>query len=294
MDTTTDRAPVTREARGRSLGLSTAHISPKAVKAHVGEFDATVYGGGNLAVLRRSGTSRVGGGRRGEVNGFSKASRRRMQRSIEALDRGKLTTKRPLEAGLTYPAENWSRDPKRWKRDLDNFCKRMKRRYPKAFFWWRLELQERGAPHFHLLVFNVHRIPHEWLRQAWYEIVGLNDPDHRKAGTHVERVRNWHQTRSYIGKYMGKVDIQMEGATGFGRVWGIANRERYAEAVSEILVEVPSEIFYRMRRVFARYVNAQYRRRGGRFRLKSKFDPGGLGVFIPADLALRLLACYAP
>lgn len=272
-----------------SLGLSTAHISPRRVfEAHRGSFLARVYDGGNLTVLERSGTSRRGGGLRGEITGFSGASRRRLQRAIEALDRRKLTAKRPLEAGLTYP-ETWPRDPKTWKRQLDAFSKTVRRRYPKAFVFWRLELQDRGAPHFHLLAFNVHRIPHEWLAETWYRIVASADPQHLVAGTHVDRVRNWRHMRAYIGKYLAKVEMNMRVATGFGRVWGILNRERYTEALTEVLAEVPSEVFYRVRRIFARYLNAEYRQRGGRFRLKSKFDPGGLGVFLRAELAFKIL-----
>jgi hypothetical protein len=146
-----------------------------------------------------------------------------------------------------------------------------------------------------LLIFNVYWMPHQWLAQSWYEIVGSGDRNHRAAGSHVKRVKNWYHCRAYISKYMAKPDESGVDVEGWGRWWGIANRVVYNESLTEVLAELPSAIFYRVRRTLARYVNAQYRRRGGRFRLKSPYPPGGVGVFLPSDMAFRLLAfCGEP
>ena len=71
---------------------------------------------------------------------------------------------------------------------------------------WKLEPQQRGAPHFHLLVWGIcfsassapcpncspiYRPPlFPTAVPRWFEIVGNNDPRHLAAGTRVEAVRS--------------------------------------------------------------------------------------------------------
>jgi hypothetical protein len=50
---------------------------------------------------------------------------------------------------------------------------------------WKLELQDRGAPHFHLLIFGLRYLPAALLARRWYEIVGSGDVNHLSAGTSV-------------------------------------------------------------------------------------------------------------
>ena len=92
---------------------------------------------------------RKGGGDRGDISEYSAASKRRLRRSIWAIpwptwvDCSFVT--------LTYPAV--FPDARKAKADLRTWFKRVERRIDKkAWAIWALELQERGAPHFHLLV----------------------------------------------------------------------------------------------------------------------------------------------
>jgi hypothetical protein len=53
---------------------------------------------------------------------------------------------------LTYP-KIYANDWHIWKRDMEAFRKRIGRKYPHLIgYCWRMEFQERGAPHFHLIM----------------------------------------------------------------------------------------------------------------------------------------------
>src|SRR5690554_2824154 len=104
------------------------------------------------------------GGKRGAVTEFSAGSRRRLLRLIARLEKTRTTF-----ITLTYPAE--FPDPRTAKEHLRALFERIRRRVPEASGIWRLELQERGAPHFHLLMFNLPYISFETLRSWWQEII---------------------------------------------------------------------------------------------------------------------------
>ena len=127
----------------------------------------------------------------------------------------------PVFVTLTYPAEF----PLLWdvyKRHLDTFSKRFRRKFPAGSFVWRLEFQKRGAPHYHLLVWNVgyHDLL-TWVHMAWFNVVDSGDINHLLAGTRVEEIRSWRGVSSYASKYLSKVFADEH--TGVGRWWGYCN-----------------------------------------------------------------------
>jgi hypothetical protein len=203
-------------------GLSTAH-----------NCTLTTYTGGEYAELRPpEKLGKVGGGGiRGHISGFSKASRRRLQRLLAVVDQERQEV--PLFVTLTYPGE-FPADPAVCAAHLRAFRARMHRRYGKFAAVWRKEYQKRGAPHYHLLLF-LDRAP-ELLRSEvsniWYEVVGSGDERHLRAGTQVVQVKSWRGARGYAAKYMGKLEMlqpssgreaeQPVGKTG--RLWGVWNR----------------------------------------------------------------------
>lgn len=194
---------------------------------------ARVSLGGSLVSVSRDRLS-VRGGRRGSKPGirglasFSAGSRRRLMRLLASLRRVSL----PLFVTMTYP-DIFPRSSDEWKRHLHNFSKRFRRRFPAGSFVWRLEVLPRKsgvnvgllAPHFHLLVFGV---PYSdllsWLSSAWYGVVGSADERHLRAGCRVEKVRSVNGVMFYASKYLSKIDSA--SVSGFGRWWGVVNREK--------------------------------------------------------------------
>jgi hypothetical protein len=182
-----------------------------------------------------------GGGVRGEISGFSEASRRRLQRKLIRLD---------MRANwdfvtLTYPGE-FSKDATRWKMDLDAFHSAIRRKWGERFggAFWRLEQQKRGAPHFHLLVYwagsdvSVSDL-RRWVRETWTRIIGkpLNAEWVRTQVQDVEVQPDGGAVKllHYLLKYLGKIDGDgwIDRSTGevvnTGRVWGEWGELPYVE-----------------------------------------------------------------
>ena len=122
---------------------------------------------------------------------------------------------------LTYPRQY--PDVKTAKQHLDKFRKRLRRRFPKACGVWKLELQKRGAPHFHLMMFQLPKVKKEIISQMWAECVGFEYLDYspnsltknsdgtfsgRNPMTRIEEIRSLRGVASYIAKYIAKQDGQ--------------------------------------------------------------------------------------
>jgi hypothetical protein len=93
--------------------------------------------------------------------------------------------------------------------------------------FWRLGIQERGAWHYHVLLFTPRsfgsiRELRRFVAFSWYEVTGKVSEGHLHAGTNVEVVRKWHTVRSRAERYMAKEEEFPEGAET-GRVWAVCN-----------------------------------------------------------------------
>jgi hypothetical protein len=124
---------------------------------------------------------------------------------------------------LTYPSV-YPKEWREWKDELRAFRERVRRQFgDEVSGLWKLEFQERGAPHFHVLVYFPDGVSVGWLRKwvsrSWYEVVGSGDPKHLKAGTNVSRVYGQAgKLMRYLSKYMAK-EQATERPTG--RIWGL-------------------------------------------------------------------------
>jgi len=116
--------------------------------AREGRASVVSYSDGSLVSFQRE-SGRVEQSKskpRGAVcRGFSARSRARMMRLLGMLRRDAL----PVFVTLTYPRV-WSSDYRQWKRNLDAFGHWLRRwSLGKGSAVWKLELQDRSAPHFH-------------------------------------------------------------------------------------------------------------------------------------------------
>jgi hypothetical protein len=166
---------------------------------------------------------------------------------------------------LTYP-EVFPASPHEAKSHLDVLAKRFSRAFPDGGFIYRLEPQQRGAPHFHLLVWGVefHDL-RQWIPKNWCSVVGSDDPMHLKwhlgvlghGNTHcVQRIDSWRGVASYAAKYMAKVDIEAWAYPG--RFWGIVARQNlpWVEMVSASLSNPDA---YKLLRLMRRYAHLKPR-----------------------------------
>ena len=187
-------------------------------------------------------------GKRCAVKVFSEASRKRLFEFMHQIEFYLL-----VFVSLTYPRV-FPADGKEVKKHLRRFRARIERKFGKLRIMWRLEYQDRGAPHFHLLVMDPPFICKMWLSRAWYHCVGSNDPKHFRYGTRIESVAKKGENGkvfAYVGKYLGKTDQSERKNSNewTGRYWGKWNIETplpiefevsYGEAVRAASVVISS------------------------------------------------------
>jgi len=164
--------------------------------------------------------------RRGVVRGFSAGSRRRMINFVSRFD---LTGQRCVFMTLTFNGIPSAKDAKR---ALKMFSMRLRRAHAGMSGIWRVEMQERGSPHFHLILFNMPYVPQADLRASWMECTG-----EEKSGLRLTLMRNPEMVMRYVSKYVAKVDPKRStlfskasyqhkgenngtGAEFEGRAWG--------------------------------------------------------------------------
>lgn len=240
-------------------GVTGAGAAPLS-KAHISPF-LEYRAGASLLKAHRGGFSDVlkGGGRRGGIKGFSSAARRRLMYFIAGIRRD---ASLPLFITLTYPA-NFP-DPKQAKKHLDTFFKRFARSYPDHATVWKLEPQDRGAPHFHLMTWGCDLAAlMEFVPSAWYDIAGGGDEKHLlwhrgmlgNGNQHcVQQVRKFEGVRNYASKYLGKTfEVAGWSEKWTGRFWGVVNRSNIplGELVQQEITEGKALEFLRYERRFS-------------------------------------------
>jgi hypothetical protein len=219
------------------------------------------YEGSLIRIARLPGWEpydRLNATKRGRVGGFSTKARGRLMTLCAQIRRDALA----LFVTLTYP-QAWPGDPHIWKRDLDAFGKWLRREFSGCSFIWKLEPQQRGAPHYHILVWGIAFLHHALLARRWFEIVGSNDPAHLAAGTRVEAVRSRHGVMRYASKlYMGKDFTLPPGWEHVGRFWGVIGRANLPLSKCETFFE-KKETIVRFRRIVRRFMRSKgFQRRG--------------------------------
>lgn len=273
------------DAPASPVGSSSCHNGPRV---HLRSATVRVALGGNVVRLRgpelsgdaaRAKSARQRETPRGTIKEFSRASRRRLLARLQEVDQRRLLY-RPLMVTLTYPGD-WPASPEVWKSHLRAFTKRLRRRYPDAAIIWRLEAQERGAPHYHLLIFGVRYLPFQWVGDAWATITDGN----AAACARVERVRSWRGVVSYASKYLAKLDGRAfrAGVAGdelveVGRLWGVVNAAGLPADVREWALTMGQ--FFNLRRLLYRCLNASRRAAGKTGRRRPRDATAGLTTFL--------------
>lgn len=169
--------------------------------------------------------------KRGKIDGFGVGPRRRLRDRLHAM-------KRDTEGVfLTLTYHESDPTPERAKRDLDVFWKRLRQRYEGEHVLpissiWKMEPQERGVPHFHLIVYGLSFIPAQTVSRLWHEVTEEESEKHRKAGVDVESAVNEDgKLQAYMAKYMAETYDGWPGAepgdpwAEMGRWWGCLGRD---------------------------------------------------------------------
>lgn len=263
--------------------------------------------GGSLVRVRiPAGPGGKRGGKRGQVSGFSGASRLRLLQRLHEVDRRAVPGRSVAMVTLTWPKR--FPGPGEAKVSLWAFLARLRRAWGRLAVFWKLEPQERGAPHFHLLVFwgvGISEVEAgrrlTWCASAWYELAGGGDVNHLRfhrgeLGNRPchEIVESWERVLRYAGKYVGKPvevhdpeDEWLVGAWRWpGRWWAVRCGESLPRRICE--VEVPVRVAYQVKRVLRRYIERQ----GRRVRRSREDASRGIMCFLP-DVEVQRVVRWA-
>lgn len=216
------------------------------------------------------------------ISEFSEKSRKRLMKRFKRMRKGELDL--PFFVTLTYQKNQ--RDTVEAKKHLNTFLQRFRRLDRESYkvlnpktgrmntkyrrlndfkYCWKMEFQERGAVHFHIMFFPPKNLAPgrwnlndekrlEWLRMkvstAWNEIIGKADdfePVRSKngkifgnmslySGTQVAPVHSWEMATGYLYEYFKK-EMKKDSEQFFengerlqtGRFWGFSNNFDFRE-----------------------------------------------------------------
>jgi hypothetical protein len=269
---------INKNSINQSVPLSKAHIRPFS---DISIPRVEYYKGASLfRTTKDRPCVAVGGGRRGQIKGFTRQSRARLLELIACVLRD---AELPCFVTLTYPAKFPTVE--RAKRDLKIFLQRITRRFPSVGYIWKLEPQERGAPHYHLLVWGVEvKDLLGWVCKNWYEIAGDGDQMHllfhmgvlKGSRPCVSKVRSFRGVWAYAAKYLGKTFVVAEwGSKWTGRFWGVGNRSNIPFGKMQT-IEIPLDEVYQVMRYQRRFMDMRKRK-----------DLNSLKTFCDADQWIR-------
>jgi hypothetical protein len=224
---------------------------------------------------------RHGRGIRDRIRGLSRESRTNLLRRLASINRTafKAFRGRMIFLTLTYPHE-YPEDSEVCKNHLKALRKRLQRKFGDFAGFWRLGIQQRGAWHFHLLLFvgpsmgSMDEL-RRFISSSWYEVTGKVSEGHLRAGTRVEAVKKWKQATSYVERYMAKPEEFPEGLQT-GRIWGVWNKEFLP--VRWETAQVSLRDAFRIRRIYRKLA-----KRKGSGSLRS------ITVFVRHENVVRLL-----
>ncbi len=230
--------------------------------------------------------------KRGRIHGFSMQSRMRLLYKINALDAEEagVLCSRAKFITLTYPREllpSWE-----WaKRQLDAFLHALFRRTGRRALLWRMEYQEDGALHFHLILFYAPFLPWQWVAATWDRLIGNQVEPEDSASTEIHALRSWRQTKYYVSKYIAKESEEAYWDLEHGRHWGARNWDMLPVHRAPIALSAAEGFAVRrwLRRLrLAKGIKTRHLGRSLPFCHQSE---AGLTLFDGSTTAVRMIRC---
>lgn len=192
----------------------------------------------NMVTLKISGSQpkHLHNIRRGEI--IPEFTGKKRKRMIDRVNAWRIPMKGVMWICLTYP-DKFPRSWKVWKADLKIYKEHLQRKYPLAQGFWKLELQKRRAPHYHIVVSLGETVDliefRNWHDELWANIAHYEDKYCGQYAVKSEYLTTIREVLNYAAKYQTKetyapVDedgvIQTASDLGdtLGRLWGYIGR----------------------------------------------------------------------
>lgn len=204
-----------------------------------------------------------GGGIRGDIEEFTAKSRKRLMLKIAEIDKDVYKECGTYFLTLTYH-DNFQ-DAVAAKQHLENLYMRIRRANPCASMIWRIELQARGAIHFHCILILRERVD-EWkltkfVSRAWTDITGGDMLQYKwhmgMLGNEkcVSVIEDYKRVMRYVSKYVSKVDGN-ERKAKIGRRWGVMGN-KWLRIAHKIRVLVTKKEVSSILRYAKRYIGVR-------------------------------------
>lgn len=175
-----------------------------------------------------------------DIKEFSKKSRKRLFDIFNKINYSSYGV--PIFLSLTFHYDN-PNSQITLKNFLRNFLKRLMRFLPPFDYIWKFEYQERGTPHFHLIIFPLDKSKkiftpeiEKQIKSHWLELKTCKCSHCKKYAAHVIEVKNYKMALSYIAKEIAKVQERYEDHD-LGRVWGTSRNLR-TNKIDEIKISL--------------------------------------------------------
>ena len=225
--------------------------------------------------------------KRGNVRTLSNPSRFRLMRTLSAVRWRELPA--PVWCTLTYHHAG-DVHAGRAVSDLHAWLSRIKRKFGSTHYVWRLEMQKRGVPHFHVVLWPPDHSQvwqqveyRQWVGTQWHEVVSPGDRAHAKHGAKIDQLDSYRHAAIYVSKYVSK-EHAVDGVPYLGRRWGTSRGIPMDSHLSE---ELPERTVLLLRRKLRRYIRSVSRNRAR----ADRYIMGGtrITLFVPHEVVERLL-----
>lgn len=161
--------------------------------------------------------------KRKDIQRFSRKSRMRMFHKLNRLETRQLSS--ALFTSVTFH-EDYEMCQEWLKEKRDRFLRILREQLEDLVYVWRIELQERGAPHFHFIFWTKNpernfgsKYYKRMIRDAWYDVNPCNCRHCRRHSVKTVTVDSYRKTSSYLSKYIAKED-EVDSPVLTGRRWG--------------------------------------------------------------------------
>jgi hypothetical protein len=176
-----------------------------------------VYENAIRVVREFDGSGNTGGGVRGNIESFSKASKRRLKFKASNANPHLIS-----QFCMTYHNSFPPGDVV--KKQLNKFLTYLRRYSPGVKYLWILEFQSRGFPHFHLFLDLPYDTPglRQWMAKTWNHVT-QEDELHLTFHQDQRNFIQWDMgSGQYLTKYLDKEHQKAvpEGYESVGRFWG--------------------------------------------------------------------------
>lgn len=224
---------------------------------------------------------------RSQISEFSRTSRKRLFRLFSRINLSLLGE--PVFVTLTYHY-GYKASPGVTKQHLNCFLQFLRDNYPSLSYVWRLELQRRGAPHYHFILFppkseSVFYTPsfEQRLRKAWHKIADPGSESHLLYGFRLVPITSFKMCMCYLSKYCAKENKEPM-IVGFGRRWSYSQNLPLDPLLN---LELPPSIYYLFRRLCRRLYKK--RKKISRSFLHLLQSRASTTLFIDRSVSFRLL-----